>query len=131
MDIFIALLGGVVGTLIVQGLLRSFRAYRVRVEEERRKVELNKELGGRLKAINAARGVKNFESALMESSVIKDRPNSIEEMDKKAQAELDKELDFGSDTIVRGLQKIPRKRMSADDVPGDRPLKYNEVHQQT
>ncbi len=111
MDILFALLGGIVGTLIIQMLYRMIMSVRRMNEADRRKAELNTELGGRLKAINAVQGVKRCEDhqIAFEVQVMEDRPQTLEELDARVTvAELPESL----------VAAVPRQRVPGTNNPG-------------
>ena len=117
MDILFALVGGVVGTLITQELSSWYMSVRRVNKEKQRNIELNAELGGFLKRINAVRGVREFEDQLMalEVGMLENRPRTLEELDGRVSA-----ADL-PDSLLDILVST-KNRASTESVPGNRPL---------
>ena len=117
MDILFALVGGVVGTLITQELSSWYMSVRRVNQEKQRNIELNAELGGFLKRINAVRGVREFEDQLMalEVGMLENRPRTLEELDGRVSA-----ADL-PDSLLDILVST-KNRASTESVPGNRPL---------
>ncbi len=134
MEVILAFLIGAGSTLAVQWTLRLYREGLNRAYLKKLQEDLREELGGKLEAMNNAKGCREFEDKIftpdaityhaqkledeMSRGIEKDRPQTLGELDSTLN---------GFDAGANLTSPVSIEKVSADDVPGDRPLTFKEV----
>ena len=135
MEVILAFLIGVGSTLVVQWVLSLYREGLNRAHLKQLQKDLREQLGGKLEAMNAAKGVENLEYQTYDIPSISERFRSTEEEIKReveqdrpaTLEELDSSINVAEVASDHKKVTVSIERVSPDNVPSDRPLTFKEV----